>query len=72
MCWKQTRSCLLLPYNGSALTCAAQRPPSTGQGRSYAARSQAATMRRRWAASGAAPCWAVLFLGEPQTSKGGQ
>lgn len=45
--------------NGSTLSRAAQRPPSTGRSRPYAARPHRATMRRRWAASGAAPCWAA-------------
>jgi hypothetical protein len=46
---------LTLPHNGLALTCAAQRPQCTGRGRPYAAKRQDATMRRRWAATGAAP-----------------
>jgi len=55
--------------NGSALTCAAQRPPSTGRSRPYAARRQPATMRRRWAASGAAPCWAWAYSACPTTKR---
>lgn len=44
------------------LTCATQRPPSTGSGRPYDARPRGATMHRRWAASGAAPCLAGTAL----------
>jgi len=49
---------LFAPPNGPALSCAAQRPPSTARGRLYAARRHRATMPRRWAASAAAP-WAA-------------